>query len=553
MTFRKLIIFLVLLTIFLGFLGFWYYQRNIFSRKVLQLEILGPGEAELGEEVEYIVKYKNMGNVRLEEARFVFEFPKFSYTQENKLRLEKTLEDIYPGEEKSVSLKGRFLGKEGEVKIAKAWLSFRPQNISARYESATTHTAKISFVPLAFEIDIPSKIESGKEFRFRVNYFSNVSFPLSDLRIKIDYPPDFTFGDSKPKALGENEWEIGILNKTAGGRIEVTGRISGEIGRGKIFRATLGSWQEGEFVVLKEAMRGIELERPLLLITRQINGNPQYTANPGDFLHYEIFFKNLEEEPKLNLFLVAKLEGSAFDFQSLRAEKGKFQAGDNSIIWDSRDIPELQFLDSQEEGKVEFWIELKKEWQISSERDKNPVIQTSILLGPLREDFVTKVNSKLEVVQQGYFSDDVFGNSGPLPPQVDRQTTYTVFWKVKNFYNDLRNVKVKATLPPWVRLTGEIFPKEAKFTFDSQSREIIWEIGDLAAGKGVFAEPLGIAFQIAFTPSFSQRGQAPTLVGPATVIGDDIWTEDSIEASAKTLDTTLPDDPNGENQGGIVQ
>src|SRR3989338_6598765 len=98
MTFRKLIIFLILLTIFLGFLGFWYYQRNIFSRKVLQLEILGPGEAELGEEVEYIVKYKNMGNVRLEEARFVFEFPKFSYTQENKLRLEKTLEDIYPGE-----------------------------------------------------------------------------------------------------------------------------------------------------------------------------------------------------------------------------------------------------------------------------------------------------------------------------------------------------------------------------------------------------------------------------------------------------------------------
>ncbi len=553
MIFRRLIIFLIFSGILLALTGFWYYQKNIFTKGVLKLEILAPDEVELAEEIEYIVKYKNIGNARLEEARFIFEFPKHSLVEGEKLRIEKTLGDIYPGEEKIISFKTRLLGKEGETKTAKSWLSYRPQNIKARYESATTHTAVITFVPITFGFDLPSKIETGKEFRFRLNYFSNTNFPLSNLRVKIEYPPGFSFLESRPQALGENEWEIGLLNKLDGGRIEILGEISGEFKEEKIFRANFGSWQEGEFVLLKEAIKGIEIIRPFLLISQQINGNPQYVASPGDFLHYEIFFKNLGEEPQLDLFLVARLEGEAFDFQSLKSDRGRFEFGDNSLIWDSRDVPHLQFLDSGEEGKVEFWIELKKEWQISGSEDKNPVIRNKVVLSQARKEFLTKVNSKLVILQKGYFEDEIFGNSGPLPPEVDQTTTYTILWQVKNFYNNLRNVKVKAVLLSWVQLTGEIFPKKSKLTFDSQSREIIWEIGDLEMGKGVLNEVLTIAFQIALTPSLSQKGQTPTLVGPATITAQDLWTETEIEATTKVLDTTLPDDPTVTEQQSVVQ
>jgi len=69
---KKFIIFLITFAVVLGLLGFWYYQRNVYSKEVLKLEILGPNEAELGEEVEYIVKYKNNGNFKLEEPRLIF-------------------------------------------------------------------------------------------------------------------------------------------------------------------------------------------------------------------------------------------------------------------------------------------------------------------------------------------------------------------------------------------------------------------------------------------------------------------------------------------------
>ena len=140
---RKLIIFLILSAAIVGALGFRSWQKNIYSKEVLKLEILAPSEAALAEEIEYLVKYKNNGNVRLEEPRLIFEYPKYSIVEGDVLRTEKPLDDIYPGEEKTISFKAKLLGKEGEVRLAKAWLSYRPKNLKARYESTTTFSTTI--------------------------------------------------------------------------------------------------------------------------------------------------------------------------------------------------------------------------------------------------------------------------------------------------------------------------------------------------------------------------------------------------------------------------
>jgi len=454
-----------------------------------------------------------------------------------------------------LSFKTRLLGAEGENLQAKAWLSYHPKNLNARYESATTFSTKISQVPLTFEFDLPSKIESGKELKFSLNYFSSVEYPLSGLRVKMEYPAGFEFLRSQPAALEAAEWDIPALNKPEGGRIDINGILRGEVGEQKIFRAELGIWQRGEYLLLKEAVRGITIIEPSLWISQQINGNPNYIASPGDLLHYEILFKNIGEEDLKDLFLVSKLEGKALDYETIKAPLGETKPGDNSIVFDWRRVPELQFLGAGKEGKVEFWIELKDNWEFLGEQDKNPVIKNNIYLSQAGEEFTTRVNSKLVLTQKCYFEDEVFGNSGPIPPKVGDPTTYTVMWQVKNYYSDLKNVKVKMILPPAVRLTGKIFPEEqtSKFAFDSVSREIVWEIGDIKAGAGALDDALNLAFQISFTPGDSQRGQTPEITGEAKVGGEDSWTELTIEAVAPSVNTTLPDDEKITEEKGIVQ
>jgi hypothetical protein len=571
---KKFIFIIIILCIALAAAGFWYWQKNPYSKEVLKLEILGSGEASIFQEVEYTVKYKNNGNVRLEEARLIFEFPEYTLLparnashseaggEEGLSRRQEIgpeeLGDIYPGEEKTFRFKGRLFGKEGDIKTAKAWLSYRPKNLQARYESSTTFTTEIKSVPLTFDFDLSSKIEAGRDFKFSLNYYSSLDYPVSNLGIRIEYPSGFEFLGSDPQGLAKTEWEIPLLNQAEGGRVEITGRLSGEVREQKIFKAVLGIWQEDEFILLKEITRGVEINKPLLYVFQRINGQSQYVADAGDLLHYEIFFRNIGEEPFTDLFLAVNLEGRGFDLESVKADLSQFEKGDNSIIWDWRDVPKLRFLGQGEEGKVEFWVNLKDQWEINSPQDKNAVLKNTVLISQVKEEFETKVNSKLAVSQKAYFRGEVFGNSGPIPPKVGETTTYTIVWEAKNYFNDVKNVKVKAVLPLNVRLTGKISPEQesSKFAFDVQSREIIWMVRDnqtMGAATGVLNSAPSISFQVALTPTSGQRGEVSQIIREAIITGEDQWTESSIRGTDSGVDTTLPDDSTVSSSQGVVQ
>jgi hypothetical protein len=547
---------LILILIFGGFFAFWNWRKNIYSKEVLKLEILGPTETSLGQEVEYIVKYKNNGDFRLEEPELIFEPPENSLkngevAKREILKEEKLGVAIYPGEENNFSFRVRLFGKEGEAKIAKVSLTYRPKNLKARYSSNTSLTTLIKSVPLTFEFDLPSKIESNKNFTFHLDYFSNVDYLLQNLRIQSEYPSEFEFLESRPKSIEKTEWEIPVLNKSEGGRIEISGKITGEVGAVKIFRAKLGTLVGDQLVVLKEIEKGVEITKPSIYIRQEINGNPKYVATLGDWLHYIIYFKNIGDEELTNLFLISKLEGEAFDFQTIKSDLGDCKPGDDSVIFDWRRVSKLQYLAPTDEGKVDFWIKLKDDLG----NIRNPILKNKVFISQAKEEFITKISSKVEVVQRGYFQDEVFGNSGPLPPKVGETTTYTILWQVKNYYSNIKDVKVKAKLPPYVSLTGKIFPEEmaSKFSFDPESREVVWSLGDLEGGKGISTPPPNIAFQISFVPTEEQIGQTPEIIEEVKFSGEDTWTEKILEATSSAINTALPDDPTMKPEMGIVE
>lgn len=543
-----------LLALAVGAVGFWLWQKNTYSKEILRLEIIAPEDAAMGEEISYVAKYKNNGDVRLERPVLIFEYPAGAVpAQGQDTRITQSLDDIYPGQERTFSFAARLFGKEGEVKEAKAQLQYTPRNLNALFESETTAATRISHVPLTFELDLPSRMESGQEFSFALNYFSNSEYPLSDLRIKMEYPEGFAFKTASPSPIGESEWDIGLLNKTEGGRISIAGTLQGEVREAKIFKATLGMWKEGTFTLLKEATKGVEIASTRLIISQEVNGSPGFVASPGDTLHYVVSFKNVSEKTLENLFLVVALEGRPFDLASVKPGSGIFQQGDNSIVFESKNVSKLRFLGKGEEGKVEFWVNAKEEWETFSPQDKDFVLRDRIILSDATEEFEVKVNSKLEIEQSAFFADEVFGNQGPMPPQVGVPTTYTVAWQARNLYNDARNAKVRAVLPAQVGLTGSVFPEGAPLTFDPVSREVVWEAGDLSAGTGPFETPPSVAFQVRLVPTASQQGKAAQLIGEARIQADDVFVERTLSATDSPVDTRLPDDSSVSPAMGVVQ
>src|SRR3989344_6047909 len=130
---KRIIFISLVILLIIGSVVFWYYRENIFSKEILKLEILSQEKAKAGDEIEYTVKYKNNGNFVLENPKIIFELPENSLTEDSKTRLTKDLKDIYPGSEDFIKFKGRILGKDGDLKVAKATIYYTPHNLSLKF------------------------------------------------------------------------------------------------------------------------------------------------------------------------------------------------------------------------------------------------------------------------------------------------------------------------------------------------------------------------------------------------------------------------------------
>lgn len=547
---KKTIFILLSVIVIIGFAGFLYYRGAIFSKEILKLEILGSNSAKVGDEVSYTVIYKNNGNFVLENPKLVFELPDNSLTEDGKTRFTRDLRDIYPGSEDFIKFSGRLLGKEGDLKVARVWLSYVPHNLSVRYESDTTFTTKIDMVPITLSFDLPSKAEKGKEVVYVINYFSNIEYPLENLSIKVDPTDGFNSKSSDPSSLDDAEWRLDVLHKGQGGKVKIRGVVSGNMQDRLSFYARIGMWQDGSFVVIKEANQDVQVIQPLLVISQHINGSASYVASPGENLHYEIFLRNTGYSSFDNLLVTSKLDGSALDFSTLQSQDGQLRASDNSIVFDPNQITRLQHISSQQEVKVDFTIKLKGDWVPFDSEKNNLFIKHTVNALNISQEFDTKISSKLGLSQKAYYLHEAgIENSGPIPPEVGRTTMYTVTWQVKNYFNDVKNIKVKAVLPKEVTLNDYIFPEDqaSHFSLDSKSREIFWSAGDLSTGSST-----SLIFQVALTPSALQKGQVANIIGQAIISGEDQVTGAVIQSSVAGVNTSLPDDQSNSG-GGIVQ
>ena len=96
-----------------------------------------------------------------------------------------------------------------------------------------------------------------------------------------------------------------------------------------------------------------------------------------------------------------------------------------------------------------------------------------------------------------------------------------------------------ASLPAYVRYTGKVSPNDGTLKYDDTTRTVSWVIGDVEAGGA----PKTMSFQVALTPSVSQIGTAPVLIGAQTVSGTDRFTQKAIQGTVGELTTQITSDP----------
>jgi hypothetical protein len=558
---------IILLVLIIGLVVLVYYWTwSSFDKTWVNLNISGPDRISSGEDVIYIVKYKNNTKVSLDAAQLTFYWPDNSLSEKGELVEQVSLGGIIAGEEKEVEFRGKVIGLKNSKKDIKASLSYQPAQINSRLENVAVFQTEIISVPLVLTFDLPERTTSGQQITVALNYFNDSDSPFDNLTIKIEYPEGFKVSSAFPQPQ-ENIWQIGTLQSKQEGKILVTGIIEGQRGDSKIFRAYLGVLDDRDFIAYAEAVKSSQISLPILSLEQTVNNSVDYIANAGDALEYRIKYQNNSSLAIPSVKITAKLNSLALEIESLNLrQRGSFDSNANVITWDQTNNSALEILNPGQSGEIIFSVKIKDNLPVKSFSDKNFSVTSIVhsdssnlplaLINQQVSDTVemtTKINSKLTISAKGYFDDSLLPNSGPLPPKVGQTTTYTIYWQITNPSNDVDNVEVSAVLPSYVEWVNKFKPTSSNFKYDSLNRKITWEVGKLSAATGILTPAKYVAFQIALTPSSTQIGQVVELIKQSVISGKDSFTGTDLKATDAIISSNLPDDPGTTWERGKVE
>jgi len=545
--------------------GFYKIRQSFFAEERLTVSVEGPTEIKSGNLATYEIKYKNDNRADLKNATLKIYYPEDFKPEENAdFKIEGSmvgafnLGDIKGYSEGRSVFNGRAYSPKGNLIKIKAELSYTPSTVSGMFVAGNQLTVNIISAPITLEIMAPQNISSQDEINYLITYKNEGTESFENIRIKVDYPERFTFSSSSPRSSeSDNIWYIGNLSGGQSGKIIIAGKLEGNRDEIKTAKAMVGANNNGAFVSYNEESVQTKIVSSPLAISQTVNGLNNLNANAGDSLQFEINYKNEGDIGLRDVIVTERLDSPVLDYTTLEMNGGAYDTGSKIITWKAPDYKELKNLAPGQSGTIKFSIKVKNIIPIESANDKNfvisslakidspdvptPISMNKIISGNKMD---IKLNSKLVLDVKGYYEDSSISNSGPLPPKVSEETTYTMHFILSNISNDIEGAKVETTLPTSVAMTGKIFPEGSPLEYNERMNSIVWIVGNLEAGTGILSSKKEIAFQVRIKPSPDQAGNEAPLMNESVFSARDTFTGESISARMGGKTTNLLEDSN---------
>ena len=540
---------------------------NVVSNNKIDLSIAGPASIAGGEKLSLNLSMGNNNSTTLEDSDLIVEYPAGARNP-NDLNVELkrsriSIGNILAGQTVNQSVESVLFGEENSKQAIKFTLEYRVAGSNAIFYKEKVYDIVISSAPVTVRVQSLTEANAGQDIELAVTVASNSTETLKSVMLSADYPFGFTYKNSSPDtSYGKNTWLLGDLAPQSNRTIQVRGMIDGQDGEEKVFRFNAGiqSLTDEKIIgaVFLSVPQTVAIKKPFIGISLSLNGETGdiYATKAGRLIRGDLVWQNNTSEKITALHISIKLDGAALDRSSVSAERGFYRSSDNTIVWDASTIDELNSIEPGGSGHLSFGFSALPTTSSFGSPLVNPEISVIAGAGGFRtsennvpeaiDSNLTKrvrVNSNLALISSLLYYSGSFTNTGPLPPKADQETTYTVVWTLNNPTNTVSNVKVVTALPPYVRLVGKVDPDGSDVSFNQLGGQIIWNAGNLPAGTGFGLPSKQVAFQIAFTPSVSQIGNAAKITDDIVVTGLDTFTNSTVGDTKPGFTTRLAADP----------
>lgn len=429
-----------------------------------------------------------------------------------------------------------------------------------RFESDKSISIDIMPAPIQVSVKMPESPIAGSFFDVEIEYKNDSEFDFSGIGLGVDYPSSFRYvSASMSPSFLNNFWRVGELRVNSTGDLSIRGFLSGDQVQGQSLVVTVyTTYMDRDYPLVKREVTFSPAPSPVKLEIFA-NGRSSYNASLGETITYDLHFENQSGVALSSVEIRASLVGEMFDLDSVRLESGEIDRMTGEIAWKPSTMGNLSILEPGAKRTASFKVNIKDSFPIRRFGDKNYIVRVdAVLSSPTVPNYIesneltsrsslsTKIKGMVSVTGRAFFRDasSEILNQGSLPPKVGQSTEFTIHWIIRNYATDIKGAEVRATLKPGVEWTGIIKSNiDSVPVFEEGSREVVWDIGEIYAGRGMIDGPIQAVFQVKATPSQSNVGFFMPLLDRAIIVADDTFTGSVLRSSSSALDTFLPHDP----------
>jgi hypothetical protein len=532
----------------------------------ITLDVRGPASIPSGKELVLNASVLNQNIVPIEGVEIVFEYPEGTRSPQNSTvplpSQREQIGTIDSGERVRTTGRAILFGQEQTEHTISTRVEFTVKDSNASFRCETPFTIALATAPISVAVTGLEEISSGQELVLTVEVRSNSEELVRDARLVATYPYGFDFLSADPKpTTKESVWDIGDVGPGTVRTYTIRGKVSGYGSEGRSVDFALGEaspQDDGELgIILQTVQHSFLLTKPFLATTLRLNDSESgdYSIPLGEIVSGTLTWTNDGQEALHDVELSARLPGVIVDRRSVSVKKGFFQSVDGTMIWTPQTEEALRVVEPGESGTVSFSFETTP--FIESTAATDPFINIAFDIRARRiadnipvEQALTDqsqrtINFTTDATLNAYalYGVGPFTNTGPHPPRVDEETSYTITFKLKNTTSDLEDVSVVGELPVYVTWVNMTAPVSENISFNPVTRKVTWSVGDLPAGTGYRTAAREASFQIAVIPSITQEGNRINLFEDVTFTGVDAFTGSVVQRENRDITTQLLNDP----------
>lgn len=564
--FTKIVFWPLLILAILGIAAASFYTYQYLKSSSVLLSLKAPSEVLAGIPFKIDAKFENNSQKILSKIRLSLDLPESAISPEegDKRVISRDFPDLAPGSSLNAEFPVFVLNKGASIKRFQVSVFYSTEAAGLNTTFKEYKTLDISTVDPAIKLDlnVPEKVLSSENFEIKVDYKNISDFKFQEAELDVELPASFKIKKTDPSPQSGTTWILKDLDKDEGGAVKILGSI---IAPDNSFFEVRSSVKTSVGII-DEKTASINIAPSPLSINVSLNNAANYITRAGDALRYVIHYKNSSDTDLSDVIVKAKLTGEMFDFNTT-VSNGYFASKDNTLTWNPANTSEFRLLSPGAEGNLTFEIRTKTSYPIRRLSDKNFALKVSVeISSPTVPYYVsadktaavtnleTKVAGAVEVETKVFFKDPSgIINTGPLPPQVNKSTTFTVHWLLKSFAVDLKNIEARATLLPGVKFLKAVKNDiGSEIIYNERGNGIVLKVESLPANKGVISSPVEIIFQIEAVPSSNQVGQIMPLVSETKTSATDTFTNTELFNSSPVKTTQVDDIGSGIGQGTVI-